>query len=82
MGKGKIDPFNVWFTGLPLSGKTTIADLVHKKLEKLDIPLERLDSKDVRDLIRNMVKNNIVIYVKADLETCKNGTIKVHIIKL
>ena len=49
MGKGKIDPFNVWFTGLPLSGKTTIADLVHKKLEKLDIPLERLDSKDVRD---------------------------------
>ena len=127
-GREKIDPFNIWFTGLPLSGKTTIADLVHKKLEKLDIPLERLDSKDVRDLIpnigfsrsernthmfriahliktlqknsistvssfvspyresrkviRNMVKNNIVIYVKADLETCKNGTIKVHIIKL
>lgn len=53
-GREKIDPFNIWFTGLPLSGKTTITDLVLKKLEKLDIPLERLDSKDVRDLIPNI----------------------------
>ena len=121
-GREKIDPFNIWFTGLPLSGKTTIADLVYKELEKVDIPLERLDSKDVRDLIpnigfsrsernrhmyriahliktlqknsistvssfvspyresrkviRNMVKNNIVIYVKADLSTCKNRDYK------
>lgn len=116
-GRKKIEPFNLWFTGLPLSGKTTIADAVHKELEKLDIPLERIDSKDVRELIpdvgfsrddrnrhmyrighliktlqhnsvstvasfvspyresrkaiREMVQNNIVVYVKADIETCK-----------
>ena len=118
----KIEPFNLWFTGLPLSGKTTIADKVFKELQEFDIPLERLDSKDVRDLIpdvgftredrnrhmhrvghliktlqnnsistvasfvspykesrrviRNMVKNNVVIYVKADIETCKNRDTK------
>jgi len=116
-GRKKIEPFNLWFTGLPLSGKSTIADAVYIELEKLDIPLERLDSKDIRDVIpgvgfnredrnrhmhrvghliktlqhnsvstvasfvspyresrkaiREMVKNNIVVYVKADIETCK-----------
>ncbi len=116
-GRKKIEPFNLWFTGLPLSGKTTIADSVYKELEKLDIPLERIDSKDIRDVvpdigfsredrnrhmhrighlvktlqknsvstvcsfvspytesrkaIREMVKNNIVVYVKAEVETCK-----------
>jgi len=116
-GKKRIEPFNLWFTGVPLSGKTTIADGVYKELKKLDIPLERLDSKDIRELIpnigftredrnrhmkrigyliktlqhnsistvasfvspyresrktiRNMVKNNIVVYIKADIESCK-----------
>lgn len=116
-GKKKIEPFNLWFTGLPLSGKSTIADLVYEKLKKIDIPMERIDSKDIRDLIpdigytredrnrhmhrighliktlqnnsistvasfvspyresrkaiREMVKNNVVVYVKADIETCK-----------
>ena len=116
-GRKQIEPFNLWFTGLPLSGKTTIADAVYKELNKLDIPIERLDSKDIREIvpnigfsredrnrhiyrighliktlqnnsistvasfvspykesrkaIREMVKNNIVVYVKADLETCK-----------
>ena len=115
-GKKKIEPFNLWFTGLPLSGKTTIADGVYKELLQLDIPLERLDSKDMRNLvpnigfsredrnrhmhrighlvktlqnnsistvcsfvspyresrktIRQMVKNNIVVYIKADIQTC------------
>lgn len=115
-GKQKIEPFNIWFTGLPLSGKTTIADRVYQELQKLDIPLERLDSKEIRNLIpnigftredrnkhmhriayliktlqhnsistvasfvspyresrkviRTMVKNNIVVYVKAERETC------------
>lgn len=117
-GKKRVEPFNIWFTGLPASGKTTIADAVYKELEKLQIPLERIDSKDIRDLIpdigfsrdqrnqhlkrvghliktlqnnsistvssfvspyresrkalRNMVENNIVVYVKAELETCKS----------
>lgn len=116
-GKKKIEPFNLWFTGLPLSGKTTIANLVFEKLQKYDIPLERIDSKDIRELIpgigytreernthmhrighliktlqknsistvasfvspyresrkaiREMVKNNIIVYVKTDIETCK-----------
>ncbi|MGB6019955.1 MAG: adenylyl-sulfate kinase [Sulfurimonadaceae bacterium] len=115
-GRKRIEPFNLWFTGLPLSGKTTIADKVYAELEKLQIPIERIDSKDIRDLIpdigysrddrnrhmhrignlvrtlqknsistvasfvspyresrkaiREMVKNNIVVYVKADVETC------------
>jgi adenylylsulfate kinase len=121
-GKKRIEPFNLWFTGLPLSGKTTIADAVFKELEKLQIPLERLDSKDIRDVvpnvgfsrkdrnkhmkrighliktlqnnsistvasfvspykesrkaIREMVKNNIVVYVKAEIETCKKRDTK------
>ena len=121
-GRKKIEPFNLWFTGLPLSGKTTIADLVYEKLKKLDISIERIDSKDVRDLfpevgytreerirhikrigyliqilqknsvstvcsfvspyrearkmIREMVKNNIIVYVKADVETCKKRDYK------
>lgn len=116
-GKERISPFNLWFTGLPSSGKTTIADAVFTELEKLHIPIERIDSKDIRDLIpnigysrkernqhlkrvghliktlqnnsistvasfispyresrkalRNMVENNIVVYIKADIETCK-----------
>ena len=126
-GKKRIEPFNLWFTGLPLSGKTTIADKVYTELEKLDIPLERIDSKDIRDLIpdigysredrnrhmhrignlvhtlqnnsistvasfvspyresrkaiREMVKNNIVVYVKADVETCKERDYKGKYVK-
>lgn len=121
-GRKRIEPFNLWFTGLPLSGKTTIADKVYKELEKLHIPLERIDSKDIRELIpdigytredrnrhmhrignlirtlqknsistvasfvspykesrkaiREMVTNNIVVYVKADIETCKERDYK------
>ena len=121
-GKKRIEPFNLWFTGLPLSGKTTIANKVYEKLKKLDIPLERIDSKDIRELIpnlgfsredrnqhmkrighliqtlqknsistvasfvspyresrktiRTMVKNNIVVYIKADIETCKKRDYK------
>lgn len=121
-GRKKIEPFNLWFTGLPLSGKSTIADRVYEELQKLDIPLERLDSKDVRDVvpdigfsredrnrhmyrvghlvktlqknsvstvcsfvspyresrraIREMVTNNIVVYTKSDIDTCKKRDYK------
>lgn len=121
-GKQKIEPFNIWFTGLPLSGKTTIADRVYEELEKLQIPIERLDAKDIRELIpnigfsredrnrhmhrighliktlqhnsistissfvspyresrkaiREMVQNNVVVYLKADIETCKRRDYK------
>jgi len=121
-GKKRIEPFNIWFTGLPLSGKTTIADKVFEELKKLDIPLERIDSKDIRELIPNigynyddrirhikrighliktlqnnsistvasfvspyeesrevikkMVKNTIIVYLKTDIETCKKRDYK------
>ena len=52
-GQKRINPFNLWFTGLPLSGKTSIADLVYEKLRKSDLPIERIDSKDVRSFIPN-----------------------------
>jgi len=116
-GRKKIEPFNLWFTGLPLSGKTTIADLVYTELEKLHVPIERIDAANIRNLvpgigftradrnihmhrigyliqklqknsvstvvsfvspytesrkaIREMVQQNIVVYVKANIETCK-----------
>jgi adenylylsulfate kinase len=121
-GKKQIEPFNLWFTGLPMSGKSTIADLVFEKLKKYQIPMERIDSKDIRDLIpsigytredrnrhmhrighliktlqnnsistvasfvspyresrkaiREMVKNNVVVYVKANIDTCKRRDYK------
>ena len=118
----KIEPFNIWFPGISLSGKTTIGDLVYAELQKEDIPLERIDAKDIRDLIpnigftredrnrhmhrigyliktlqnnsvstvasfispyresrkaiREMVKNNIVVYLKSDVETCQKRDYK------
>jgi len=121
-GRKKIEPFNLWFTGLPLSGKSTIADMVYSELEKMHIPVERIDSKDIRELvpnigftredrnrhmiriahliktlqnnsistvasfvspyresrkaIREMVTNNIIVYVKTDIETCKKRDYK------
>lgn len=121
-GRKRIEPFNLWFTGLPLSGKTTLADAVYKELEKSDIPIERIDSRDIRNVIPNigfdreerhqhltrvghliktlqnnsvssiasfvspyqesrrvikeMTNNYIEVYVKADLETCKQRDYK------
>ncbi|HDO19796.1 MAG TPA: adenylyl-sulfate kinase, partial [Thermoplasmatales archaeon] len=43
----------VWFTGLPCSGKTTIAKEVKKRLEEKGIDVELLDGDTVRDYIRN-----------------------------
>ena len=40
--------FTLWFTGLPCSGKTTIADLVAEQLKKQGLQVERLDGDIVR----------------------------------
>ncbi|MFX0084285.1 MAG: adenylyl-sulfate kinase [Candidatus Hodarchaeota archaeon] len=40
--------FVLWFTGLPCSGKTTLADEVSRVLKKKGIKLERLDGDIVR----------------------------------
>ncbi len=34
--------------------KNNYADEVYKELKKLDIPLERIDSRDIRELIPNV----------------------------
>ena len=121
-GYRKVTPFNLWFTGLPLSGKTTIATRVYIELQKLEIPLEQIDSKDIRELIpdmgysrddrnqhicrvghliktlqhnsistiasfvspynesreivKNMVHNTVIIYIKADVVTCQERDYK------
>ena len=38
----------VWFTGLPCSGKTTLADALFEKLKDLGLRVERLDGDIVR----------------------------------
>lgn len=48
-GKG----VTVWFTGLPCSGKTTIAREIKKYLENKGIDVELLDGDTIRDYIRN-----------------------------
>ncbi len=40
--------FTLWFTGLPCSGKTTVADGVAKKLKGMGLKVERLDGDIVR----------------------------------
>ncbi|HDN95787.1 MAG: adenylyl-sulfate kinase [Thermoplasmata archaeon] len=48
-GKG----VTVWFTGLPCSGKTTIAKELMRRLEEQGKDVELLDGDTVRDYIRN-----------------------------
>jgi adenylyl-sulfate kinase len=40
--------FTLWFTGLPCSGKTTVADIVAEKLKAKGMMIERLDGDIVR----------------------------------
>ena len=49
-GRKKVDPFVLWFTGRPLSGKKTIADLVYKELSKGDLEVSRLSGQGVREV--------------------------------
>ncbi len=50
-GKKRIEPFNLWIIGLPLSGKKVLADKVYEQLLTLKIPLERIESREVRKLL-------------------------------
>ena len=40
--------FTVWLTGLPSSGKSTLAHLLQKELDELGFPVEVLDGDEVR----------------------------------
>ncbi len=48
MTQSTTDGFVVWFTGLPGSGKTTIAKVVEKELKKRGRRVELLDGDEVR----------------------------------
>lgn len=43
----------VWFTGLPCSGKTTIAKKVMRRLQEKGMDVELLDGDTVRNYVRN-----------------------------
>lgn len=49
-GRKELDSFVVWLTGLPSSGKSTIAKKLSKKLKKSGIKVQIIDSSDVRPL--------------------------------
>ena len=44
----KREGFVLWFTGLPCSGKSTVADAVGEELKKISLNTERLDGDIVR----------------------------------
>jgi len=50
-GRKQAIPFVLWFTGLPSSGKTTLADSVYNELSKLSYVVERLSGSRIRHLI-------------------------------
>lgn len=45
----KTKGFTLWFTGLPCSGKSTVADKVAEELKRKGIKVERLDGDNVRE---------------------------------
>lgn len=47
-GKRRVEPAVIWFTGLPGSGKSTVADWVAAELRRHGWPVERLDGDAVR----------------------------------
>jgi len=49
-GKVQLKPFVLWFTGLPSSGKSTLADFVAERLKKIGLKVERLDGDKVRQI--------------------------------
>ncbi len=50
LGKKEVTPFVLWLTGLPASGKTTLANAVHKRLSSNGYKVERLDGDTVRSI--------------------------------
>jgi adenylylsulfate kinase len=49
-GKKEITPFVLWFTGLPSSGKTTLANVVYEKISSNGYRGERSDGDKVRSI--------------------------------
>ena len=49
-GKRQVEPAVIWFTGLPGSGKSTVADSVAEALLSRGLKVERLDGDSIRQL--------------------------------
>ena len=49
-GRVEIEPFVLWISGIPVSGKTTLGDMIFEELKKDKLKIQRLDSHDVRPL--------------------------------
>jgi len=82
-GRYEVPPLVLWITGIPRSGKTTLGDMIYKKLQKEKLKMQRLDSHDVRPLFpdigfkRDEVDNHIkrVGHLASMME--KNGIITI-----
>jgi adenylylsulfate kinase len=46
-----MDAFALWLTGLPASGKTTLANLLAEELDRRGMPVDVLDSDKVRKVL-------------------------------
>ncbi len=66
IGKQKREPFVLWFTGLPFSGKGDIADKLYEILYKKYNHVQRIDGHDVRTLfpIKGFSKEEREAYLK------------------
>ncbi|MGQ0702907.1 MAG: adenylyl-sulfate kinase [Gemmatimonadales bacterium] len=49
-GKRRVPPAVIWFTGLPASGKSTVADWVDHQLRRKGLAVERLDGDSIREV--------------------------------
>jgi adenylylsulfate kinase len=47
-GKRRVEPAVIWFTGLPGSGKSTIAQSVRAELDRRGLPVDYLDGDEIR----------------------------------
>lgn len=43
--------FVIWLTGLPASGKTSLADAIKRVMSRLELPLVVIDSDEMRELL-------------------------------
>ena len=66
-GKKRVEPFNLWIIGLPLSGKKVLADRVYEQLQKqIDFPLERVDNRELRQILPEIgyERQNRIMHIK------------------
>ena len=65
-GKNQKASFVIWFTGLPFSGKSLLADDVFENLKKKGMPVQRLNGDDVKTLfpLQGFTREERNVYLK------------------